>query len=175
MTLTWKSDSGDSDSDLHSPSPNSPFPLPPSMPSPGLASPQVIFSVWFILFYFYNWNGSLHHVTDTDLSQLMISCMWAAAPVPLIRDEDILLCCGCPSCVIFLRQTQGNPWRYFPDTGHRLMTSWEVLWRGQTESFLGDKHETLASVQMCFLFSLLLALWFVIVVSPVLLRIQFPS
>lgn len=84
--------------------------------------------------------------------------------MPLIRNEDIRLCCGCCSGVIFLRQTRGKPWRYFPDTaGADDVMVTAVTW--PERKFIGAKYEILALVKMCFLFSLLLlALQCVIVV-----------
>lgn len=65
MTLTWKSDSGDSDSDLDSPPPSLPPSLPP-FPRPCITISHFLCVIYLFIFLSNNWSGqrtmSLTHI-----------------------------------------------------------------------------------------------------------------
>lgn len=88
------------------------------------------------------------------------------------------LCCGCCSSIIFLRQTQVTLWRYFLNSGHGLMTKWELLcchFLPPRQILLEINTKPWHRFKTCFLFSLLLAPWFDIVVWPSSWVCDFPA
>lgn len=88
------------------------------------------------------------------------------------------LCCGCCSSIIFLRQTQVTLWRYFLNSGHGLMTKWELLcchFLPPRQILLEINTKPWHRFKTCFLFSLLLAPWFDLVVWPSSWVCDFPA